>query len=93
MNALKKKTQIFVGVCKIIKPLLPHDFEDEIVMDSDLEEDLWLNFVDKAEIYMGAEDKFGVKFPEEKTKEYSDIMKSVNTLVDFIYEEQQKKLN
>jgi acyl carrier protein len=65
-------------------PYKPEDLHEDISL---LGAGLGLDSLDALEIVLCVENCFGVKIPDENTS----VLRSINTIVDFVIEEQAKK--
>jgi acyl carrier protein len=65
-------------------PYKPEDLHEDISL---LGAGLGLDSLDALEIVLCVENSFGVKIPDESTS----VLRSINTIVDYVIEEQKKK--
>ena len=65
-------------------PYKPEDLHEDISL---LGAGLGLDSLDALEIVLGVENSFGVKIPDESTS----VLRSINTMVDFILEKRAMK--
>lgn len=65
-------------------PYTPEDLHEDISL---LGAGLGLDSLDALEIVLCAENSFGVKIPDDSV----EVLRSINTIVDFIIQEQDKK--
>lgn len=65
-------------------PYKPEDLHEDISL---LGAGLGLDSLDALEIVLCVENSFGVKIPDESTS----VLRSINTIIDFVIEEKAKK--
>jgi acyl carrier protein len=73
-------------IARLNLPYKPHDLHEDISL---LGAGLGLDSLDALEIVLCVENSFGIKIPDENT----GVLRSINTIIDYVLEEKAKKGN